>query len=280
MRLTTARRGMIVLASAFCVALAGCDSKPKSGAAGTAGTDTSAGPAGTGTQTARQAADEYLKELGAGKVTPDRLTTEFAGVVSRKRAADEINDWLGGFKGASFVVAEESRFGDAVAVRGRMQAPGQAQAFALRLVKDGSAYKADWLHRSDRQGSEIKNQSDADLAAAQDTVRNFLDVLFGGDHRLAHALMAAPWKKSLSPPAPADQRDGYDYGPGFLTAKTRQWSGGILGYTFTKSELDPNKTTATFTVELAAESQKATVIVKAAKDPATGRWMVTDFDKQ
>jgi len=285
MRLTTDRRGAVALSVALAFALAGCNGKPKPSGSGSdtrgAGTGTGAGPAVAGTPTPRQAADEFLKDLGAGKVTPDRLTADLAGKVSRKRSADEINDWLGAFKGATFVVAEDAKFGDAVAVRGRMQAPGKAQAFALRLVKDGSTYKADWLHRSDRQGSEIKPQADPDLAAAQDTVRNFLDVLLGGDQRLAHALMAPDWKKSLSPPAPADQRDGYDYGPGFLTAKTRQWSSGVLGYTLTKAELGPNKTTATFTAELAGEGQMTQVYtVKAAKDSATGRWLVTDFDRQ
>ena len=281
MRLTTDRRGAVALSVAL--ALAGCDSKSKSGGAGpdTRGTGTGASPAVAGTPTARQAAEEFLKDLGAGKVTPDRLTADFAGRVSRKRSADEINDWLAAFKGATFVVAEEARFGDAIAVRGRMQAPDKAQAFALRLAKEGTTYKADWLHRSDRQGSEIKPQADPDLAAAQDAVRDFLDVLIGGDHRLAHALMTPEWKKSLSPPAAADQRDGYDYGPGFLTAKTRQWSSGVLGYTLTRAELGPNKTSATFTAELAGEGQRAQVYaVKAAKDSATGRWLVTEFDRQ
>jgi hypothetical protein len=282
MRLTTDRRGAIALSVALAFALAGCDSKPKPSGAGSDTTGTGgAGPAVAGAPTPRQAADAFVKDLGAGKVTADRLTADFAGKVSRKRAADEIADWLAAFKGATFVVAEEAKFGDAIAVRGRMQAPGKAQAFALRLVKEGTTYKADWLHRSDRQGSEIKPQADPNLAAAQDTVRNFLDVLVGGDHRLAHALMAPEWKKSLSPPAPADLRDGYDYGPGFLTAKTRQWVSGVLGYTLTKTDLGPNKTTATFTAEFAGEGQKAQVYsLKAAKDSATGRWQITDFDRQ
>ena len=285
MRLTTDRRGMVALSVALAFTLAGCNGKNKPGGTGSdtkaAGTGTGAGPAVAGAPSPRQAAEELLKDLGAGKVTADRLTADFAATVSRKRSADEINDWLTAFKGATFVIAEDAKFGDAVAVRGRMQAPGKAQAFALRLVKDGNSYKADWLHRSDRQGSEIKAQADPELAAAQDTVRNFLDVLIGGDHRLAHALMAPEWKKNLSPPAPADQRDGYDYGPGFLTAKTRQWSSGILGYTLPKAELGPNKTSATFTAELAGEGQKAVVYtVKASKDPASGRWLVTDFDRQ
>lgn len=279
MRLMTNRRVAVVLATVVAIALAGCDNKPKSGSAGPDLPGTGAGPA-VGTPTARQAADEFLKDLGAGKVTPDRLTADFTGKVSRTRSSDEINGWLAAFKGAAFVVAEEARFGDAIALRGRMQGPGKAEAFALRMVKDGSTYKTDWLHRSDRQGSEIKPQADLELVAAQDSVRNFLDVLLGGDHRLAHALMAPAWKKTLSPPAPTDQRDGYDYGPGFLAVKTRQWSSGVLGYTLTKAELGANKDSATFTAELAAEGQRdLSCTVKAAKDGATGRWLIADFDR-
>ena len=284
MRLTTDRRGAVTLSVALAFALAGCNGKSKPSGTGSAtqgtGTGTGAGPAVAETPTARQAAEEFLKDLGAGKVTADRLTADFAGKVSRKRSADEINEWLAAFKGATFVVGETAEFGNAVAVRGRMQAPGKAQAFALRLVKDENTFKADWLHRSDRQGSEIKPQSDPDLAAAQDTVRNVLDVLIGGDQRLAHTLMAPEWRTRVSPPAPTDRRDGYDYGPGFLTVKTRQWGSGIVGYTLTKADLGPNRDTATFTAELAAEGQTIKYTVKAARDGQTGRWLVTDFDRQ
>ena len=47
---------------------------------------------------------------------------------------------------------------------------------------------------------DLKSPADPDLAAAQNVVRDFLDLLLGGDHRQAHALMTLDWKKKLAPP--------------------------------------------------------------------------------
>ena len=93
--------------------------------------------------------------------------------------------------------------------RGRAESPNRKEAFALRMVKDGDAFKVDWLHRSERMGLEIKAVADPDLAAAQDAVRNFLDLLIGGDHRQAATLMTPAWRKRTSPPHPADERNGF-----------------------------------------------------------------------
>ena len=53
-------------------------------------------------------------------------------------------------------------------------------------------------------GINIKSPADPDLAAAQDTVRNFLDIILGGDVQMAHALMTPEWKKKLAAPTAAD----------------------------------------------------------------------------
>lgn len=289
MRLTTRRRAVLGL-GALALALAGCDSG-RSGPSGSGVMPAQGGaPALAGESTPRQAADVFLNTLTAGATKPDLVTDDFARAITPPARLpngepgtvrmDLVGQWLAQFNGAQFVVGEESKVGDALVLRGRVQTPGKAEAFAMRLVKDGKRYKIDWLHRSERQGSDIKPQADPELADAQDTVRNFLDVLLGGDLRLAHALMAPAWKKALSPPGPADLRDGYDYGPGFLTVKTKAWRGDFLGYTFTKVESNSTKDAVTFTAELAAEGRKTPYTVKAVKDPATGRWFVSDFDKQ
>lgn len=290
MRLTTKWRAVLGL-GVLALALSGCDSG-RSGGSGSGVMPAQGGaPAAAGESSPRQAAESFLNTLAAGVVRPELVTTDFARAVAppprgpngelAEVRPDQVGHWLGQFKGAQFVVGEETKVGNGIALRGRVQTPGKAEAFAMRWVKDGGRYKLDWLHRSERQGSDIKPQADPDVAAAQDTVRNFLDVLLGGDLRLAHALMAPAWKKALSPPGPADVRDGFDYGPGFLTVKTKSWRGDqILGYTFTKVEPSPAKDSVTFTAELAGEGQKTPCTVKATKDPATGRWFVADFEKQ
>jgi hypothetical protein len=291
MRVSRDRR-LTGLIAAAAVALSGCDGKPK----GTGGGGEMTGSAGvavaTAGQTPRQAADEFLKDLGEGKVDADRLTGGFNRKLAPKPARPDegspragfvpadVHNWLGAFKGATFVVGEETRVGNAIVLRGRARFPDKPMAFTLRMVKDGDLYKADWLHRSDRQGSEVKAPADPDLAAAQDVVRNFLDVLLGGDLKQARLLMAPAWRARLSPPSPADVRGGLDYGPGFLDGKLRSWRSDHLGYTLTTGELGSNKAAATFNAELQAGGQNVRHAVTAIKDPASGEWLVSDFERQ
>jgi hypothetical protein len=284
MRLTTDRRRRVALLAVAIFALVGCKDRGGSGtrSEGT-GTDSMAGGLSTpAVRSARETADSILKDLGDGKLAPDRLTTSFKKKLAApgKDADQFAKEWLGQYKGATFVIGEEAKVGDATTVRGLAKFPDKAMAFALRLAKEPNGFKVAWLHRSERQGSEIKTPSDSELAVAQDTVRNFLDILLGGDLRQAHALMAPAWKKSLSPPGPADIRDGYDFGPGFLVSKTRAWKGDFLGYTLKAGDFGPKKDTASFTATMDSGSTKTPFTVKATKDPATGEWFVTDFEKQ
>jgi hypothetical protein len=287
MWLTTDRRtGLAVLASAFLI-LAGCKDRP---AAGTAGSGSRTGqPDTSGSPTARQAADSFMKDLADGKATPSQLTAEFRKDIAPPTTDDEkkagysesaAKDWLAWFKGANFIVRDADSIGNATVLRGRAQVPGQAEAFTLRVVKGPNGYLCDWLHRSTIIGSDIKTPADPDLAAAQDVVRNFLDLLLGGDHRQVHALMTLEWRKKLAPPPPAEARKGAEFDRGFLTQTTRSWKGEYVGYTLSKQDLGPNKDSATFTAELEADGRKTAYTVRAVKDPATGRWLVAAFDKQ
>ena len=128
------------------------------------------------------------------------------------------------FRDTRFVLLpEEVRLANGVVFRGRAEKADRREAFTLRMVKELDGYKCDWLHRSERFGMEIKPPADAELTAAQDTVRNFLDILLGGDLRQAHALMAPEWKRKLAPPYPSDEKAGLTYNPGFLTGATKAW---------------------------------------------------------
>jgi hypothetical protein len=271
----------LALALLGIIVVAGCDNKPggNSTSATSGEATTTVGVASA--QSPRQAGEAILKELGEGKVTPAQLTDGFKKKLAPpKKDVDAVaTEWLTLFKGGEFRIGEEAKVGDANVFRGLAKFPNQSTAFTLRLKKDPNGYKVDWLDRSERQGSEIKSPADPELAVAQDSVRNFLDVLLGGDLRQAHALMAPAWKKSLSPPAADDTRDGYDFGPGFLTGVTRKWKGDYNGYTLSTGEMSPNKEAATFVATMNSGSEKTQYLVKATKD-LTGEWLVSDYEKQ
>jgi hypothetical protein len=278
MRLTTdrqwARRAVVLLATGAFV-VAGCDSG-RPGPTG-AGTTTEDGPAAA--QTLRQAADAFLADLGEGRVTPAQLTPSFLKAIARPKGDPEAEarDYLVRFRGARFFILQESTRRNVVILRGRAESPDRKDAFSLRLVNDGG-YKLDWLHRSERMGTNFGVISSPELDAAHDVVRNFLDILLGGDLRLAHALMTPEWKKKLAPPNEPDVRDGYDYSPGFLTQTTKAWRGEYVGYSLTKSDLNAAKDGATFIAELEAGGMKTQYFVKATK--ASGQWLIEAFDKQ
>lgn len=279
MRLSTDRRLFLLLAAGL-VALAGCDNKPK-GTGGT-GTTTAAGPAASNELTPRQAAEEMLNDIGAAKVGPRRMSTNFREHFAGPGQHSETValEWVNQFQGGTFVIGEETRAGDAYAFRGLAKFPDKSMAFSLRLVHGPAGYLVDWLHRSERQGSGIKTPADPDLAAAQDAVRNFLDVMLGGDPRQAQGMMALDWKKKMAPAQGADARKGVEYDVGFINQTMKAWKRDVLGYSLTTGELGPNKDTATFVATLDSGSAKTPWVVKAVKDTATGQWLVGDFDKQ
>lgn len=254
-----------------------CDGKPKPKGKGT-GSDNGAGsPAVVAEKPGRPAADAFLASLRDGKATPDHLTAAFKAELG-KTSPGELQDWLAQFQGTNFVVGDEAKFGGAVVLRGRAESPQAKNAFALRMVKEGDAFKADWLHRSDRMGSGSMPAIDPDLAAATDTLRNFLDTMLGGDPLQCQSLMTVKWKKEESPPPPGSPaKGGAEYDVGFLTQRMRSWKMGFIGYAVTKADLGPNKDTATFAVDMDAGSAKTPHAVTARK--VDGRWRIESFAK-
>ena len=271
--------------------IAGCDTgrKGASGSSIVAPSGAVGGGVAVNGPSPRDAADSLLKSIGDGKLTPEQLTPYFRSVIAAFPTNEEkkaghadvaARRWLEGFAGTKFVFLEQIAFDDKIVERGRAEAPDGKAAFTLRLVKDGAAFKIDWLHRSDRMETLVLSPPDKDLYPGQDVVRNFLDILLGGDVRQAHALMSAAWKKSLAPPTPADVRKGLDYDPGFLTQTTRSWKiGDYLGYKLPKAELAADKAAATFTAELDAGATKTLYTVLVVKDKVSGQWIIESFGK-
>jgi hypothetical protein len=296
MRLTMDRRraarvGVLVAAAVF--ALAGCDSRKGGmgstttpGDEGLAGPDS--GPSVTRAPSPKAAAEAILKSLSDGKATAENITPAFIQKVAPPKTDDEkkagysdkaLRAWLGRFEETRFnFFGDPAAFGSAVAFRGRAETGPVKDAFSLRLVKAGDGYKIDWLQRAERMGTEFTVPPDADLAAAQDAIRNFLDALLSTNPSAAQLSMAPAWRKAIAPPPP---NSADDYEAGFLTQTLKSWKVGAVAYTLPKQELTANKTGAVFTAVLDAGGGKQTpYAAKLSKDPATGHWVVESFDKQ
>jgi hypothetical protein len=287
MRLKTDWRAGVAIA-VTALALAGCDSRQSRGTG--AGLAPPPGPVGgpAAAPSPRAAAESLLAAVADGKVAPEQMTPVFRAAVAPPQTDDDreagysaarLRQWLDGFAGAKFLFLEQSKVGPAVVERGRVESGSSKDAFTLRMVPAGAGYQIDWLHRSAHLGL-IPTLADPDLLAPHDTIRNFLDLLLGGDVRQAQALMALNWKKSLAPAPPAEARKGAEYDAGFLAQAMRSWKGDAVAYSVSKSDINPAKDAATFTVELEAGGKKTPYTVQAVKDKATGWWLIAVFDKQ
>jgi hypothetical protein len=287
MRLTTDWRAVGALAVAA-LALAGCDSKQSRGTGG--GLAPPPGPMGgpAAATSPREAAESLLKAVADGKLTPEQLTPAFRTAIASPQTDDDkkagysaarLRQWLDAFTGAKFMLLEQTKVGSAVVERGRVEAGTSKDAFSLRIVPAAAGYQIDWLHRSTHLGL-VPAPANPDLVGPQDSVRNFLDLLLGGDLRQAQVLMTVGWKKTQAPAPPAEARKGAEYDAGFLAQVMRSWKGDAVAYAIPKAEIGPAKDGATFTVELEAGGKKTPYAVTAVKDPATGWWLIAAFDKQ
>ena len=236
-----------------------------------------------------EAADAFLAALRDRTATPDQLTPAFRAAIAppvndddRKVGYSQANaqEWLSQFRDTKFIAPDETKFGNAITLRGRAEFPTKKEAFSLRMVKESDGYKADWLQFSGHLSSGIATPNDPDLAAAQDTVRNMFDLLVGDNFKQAQALMPLEWKKTISPlPPNAKPRDGLEYEPAFLVQTLRSWAGGATGYTLADGKLNSANASASFVVTLEREGKKVPHTVKLKKDQSTGWWLVAGFDK-
>jgi hypothetical protein len=266
------------------VALAGCESRGTS--TGTANGTTSGGALAG--RTPRQATDDFLNDLGAGTVTPARLTPGFKELLTRPVTGEKkklsysdepAREFLKRFDKSKWTVGEFAEFGPYLVARGRVEMPKAKSAFSIRLTQRGDVFVADWIQVSDHFGTSSPYPSDPDLALAQDVVRNFLELLLGGDTRQAHSLMLPAWRKSLSPlPPNYKSKDDLDYEPAFLIRALRAWASGATTFALSDAKLSQTRDEATFAVELEAEGKKIPHTVRAKKVAESTQWLVAGFD--
>ncbi len=240
---------------------------------------------------AEKMAEAFLKSLGEGTATADALSTGFLKSVSKPlELPDDIKHGFSRDNATRWLkrVGENYNFsaslfrqqaGDAVFWRGLVTGPALpgGGGYSLRLVKEGGAWKVDWLGLSatDIKGSVATGAPDA--AFQEFAVTSFVEVLtdakaMSDETRppvIAHA-MTADLRKKWAPPGAQDMGQGYDYSPGHLRLAAVKCGGGTKEFTVAKAG------DLTFSVVLTKPAGPKTIVVKLVKGTTAGEWLVTE----
>jgi len=300
----------LALAAGLALALPGCGSKPQADKGGDKKDEPNPGPkvdpkvdpkieprgepkpvdkidlsAGVGKE-----ATEFLKALGDGAAKADRLSAGFAKAVglpvalpsdkAKGYSADAAEGWLrrvGQGRGLSLPF-NSRQAGDAALFRGTFV--GKPGGYALRLVKEGGAWKVDWLALSsvDVKGTTAGPSADAVAqefaAAAVMEVICDKDAMPADDRAPAIAAGLTPaLRAKWAEPFGSDKDQGYDYNRGKLALKAAEIGGGAESFTAAQQGDAP-----VFKVEVTkAGGAKAAYLVKLVKGTAPGQWLVDDI---
>ena len=200
---------------------------------------------------AQQAATAFLRDVMHGAATADALSTAFLKAVGKPWAfpgdkekgysPNSAASWLKRVgDGQAFGLAlKQQQVGDTVYIRGGLQKPG---GYCLRLVKEGGAWKVDWLSVTSVENGTVATAPTPEGAAQGFAVAAFVETiadLSGMPRDDRHLVVAAAMTKELRAAwAPAvfdqDKAVGYDYGPAKLATEATRIGGGTTAFTATR----------------------------------------------
>ena len=181
-----------------------------------------------------------------------------------------------GGAGGIDALQEREQAGDVAYLRGALQKPG---GYCLRLVKEGGAWKVDWLSLTSVENGTLTTAPTPEGAAQGFAVAAFVETAadLNGMHEgeRAAALGAAltpALRTAWAAPFDQDKAAGYDFNPAALVRKaTSEIGGGTSAYTATRvGDLSE------FKVELTKPTGKKAYTVKLVKGAAPHEWLVSE----
>ena len=240
---------------------------------------------------ADQAATAFLRDLVHGTAKPEALSSAFLRAVGKPWAfpgdkekgysPNSAESWLKQVgAGNTFGLAlKQEQVGDVVYIRGALQKPG---GYCLRLVKEGGAWKVDWLSVSSVESGTLTTTPTPEGTAQGFAVAAFVETITdvdGTPKENRHLLIAAATTKELrtawSPlDFDQDRLAGYDYGPGKLVPAAVKIGGGTKAYAASRVGDLPE-----FKVELTKPEGKKTFVVKLVKGAAPHEWLVSEVSE-
>ena len=236
---------------------------------------------------------DFLQAVRAGSAKAGQLSTGFVKLIGmpaelpsdkmKGYSADAAEDWLK-HVGASVgfgLPLEANQAGDVALFRGGLV--GKPGGYSLRMVKEGGAWKVDWLSAS---SVEVKGLA-ASTGNAEAMLQEFATTaVFAAicdkdamprEERIV--ILAAGLTPTLrakwGPPFDGDKAKGYDYSPAQLGIEAGKIGGGAESVSLTPQG------DAAFRAEVTrAGGAKAAYLVKLTKGGTLGQWLVESITPQ
>lgn len=233
---------------------------------------------------------DFLTAVGAGTAKADQLSTgfvklvglpvEFPGDKEKGFSTGAAETWLrrvGAKLTGMGPMSESSQAGDVAVFRGSFT----GGTYFLRMVREGGAWKADWLSLSSVPVTAAAGAGGADpllqafAAAAIAAAICDKDALSPEQRTATVAAGLTPaLRASLATPFDGDKAHGYDYGPAQLKLKLSAIGGGAEAVSVTPTG-DGYKVEVT-----KAGGAKSAHLFKLVKGPTAGQWLVESVTPQ
>jgi hypothetical protein len=236
---------------------------------------------------------DFLMAVRAGSARADQLSAAFVKAVGlpavfegdRKQgfSAGAAEDWMRKV-GASTGFGpplKADQVGDVALFRGPLvEKQGN---YALRMVREGGAWKADWLSASTvKVGKALAVPAAGDAMLQEFALAAVVEAVCDQEAMPAPQRLAAvaagltpPLRASWASPLDADRSGGFDYSPAKLGFKVSDIGGKAESVAYTQQGADA------FVVEVtkAGSAKPAAYLVKLAKTPS-GQWLVENITPQ
>ncbi len=236
---------------------------------------------------AEDAATAFRRDLVQGTAKAEMLSAAFLKAVGKPivlpsdkakgYSTDSATSWLRKVgEGVNFgPEMKREQAGDVAYFRGALQKPG---GYCLRLVKEGGAWKIDWLSISSVENGSTTTAATPEGAAQGFAVGAFIETVADLNgmpqterSTLLGAALTPTLRTAMAAPFDGDKNQGYDFNPGKLHTEAVKIGGGTTAYTASRVGDLPE-----FKVELTKPAGKKAFVVKLVKGQAPHEWLVSE----
>jgi hypothetical protein len=234
---------------------------------------------------------DFMGSLRASTVRADQLSNGFVKVVglpaefpvdkAKGFSADAAEGWLKrvGMRRGLSLPSMSKQLGDVALFRGTfINEPG---GYFLRMIREGGAWKVDWLSLTSVEIKDAPEQKSASVcddfavAAIFGTLAD-KDALLKEDRALLLGAGLTPaLKAKWAEPLPSDKDQGFDYNRGLLMQKAAEYGAGVDSVTIFQQGNGP-----AFRVEVSRAGAKAAYIVKLVKGSGPCQLLVDEIVQQ